>query len=120
MSPELPTQVQAQRPQQCSVNNAAGADADPLPAACEGNSFRDPNTENNIFCSSFYGFPQNQPCQAALELVNSPDHDPMLDTREFLAQNVPSQYIDMILERTPQYYPPDATEAGMYIQDLRS
>lgn len=111
IGPEIPAQVQAQRPQQCSIENADPA-ADPAAAAtCEGTGFRDPAIKDNVYCDVFYGQPSAQSCNAALDLIGMEEKDPVEENREFLTQGVSPAYNGFELERTPQYYPPDATDA---------
>lgn len=107
IGPEIPAQIQARRPQQCSIDTAADAAA---AAACEGTEFRDPAIKDNVHCNAFYGQPSSQSCDAAIRLIGV-DKDPIEENREFLGQGVPPDYNGFELERTPQYFPPDATHA---------
>ncbi|KAI4237333.1 MAG: hypothetical protein LQ349_001917, partial [Xanthoria aureola] len=119
IGPETPAQVQAQRPQVCSnedvdpaVDPAAPAAAPAAAALCEGTGFfRNPLLDTNVHCSAFYGQPSAQSCKAALDLIAQEDKEPIAENREFLAQGVPPDYNGFELERVPQYYPPDASDA---------
>ncbi|KAL8899967.1 MAG: hypothetical protein Q9207_005928 [Kuettlingeria erythrocarpa] len=117
IGPDTPLRVQAQRPQQCAIDSPTAVAADPAatatPAAtaCEGTEFRDPALKDNIYCDVFYGQPSIQSCNAAHGLIGTEEKGPTGETREFLAQGVPPAFNGFDLERTPQYYPPDAAAA---------
>ncbi|KAI4140938.1 MAG: hypothetical protein L6R39_005586 [Caloplaca ligustica] len=112
VGPEIPAQVQAQRPQRCTIDNAAGVAAGPAgAAACEGTDFRDPAIKDNVYCDLFYGQPSVESCNAAHQLIGMEEKEPIDESREFLVQGVPPSFNGFKLERTPQYYPPDATGA---------
>ena len=113
IGPELPAQVQAQRPQQCSSSSSdASVAADPAAvASCAGTEFRDPAIQDNVHCNVFYGQPSVQSCDAAHRLIATEEKDPIFESREFLGHGVPPIYNGFELERTPQYYPEGATAA---------
>ncbi|KAL8855935.1 MAG: hypothetical protein Q9178_007449 [Gyalolechia marmorata] len=116
IGPELPAQVQAQRPQQCSSSSSSDGGAvvaaDPAAtASCAGTEFRDPAIQDNVHCNVFYGQPSVQSCDAAHRLIATEVKDPIFENREFLGQGVPPFYNGFELERTPQYYPEGATAA---------
>ena len=111
LGPGLPMEIQTQRPQQCGTSVASSGDeaVDQPAAACD---YRDPNTEDNIYCSEFYGSPSQQACSTAQDLLDSDEHEPVTDPREFLSQSVNPVFSGSTLERTPQHYPPDAQLGG--------
>ena len=109
IGPELPAQVQAQRPQQCSSDTAVVAAGPAAATTCEGTEFRDPANQDKVYCNVFYGQPSFQSCDAAHQLIATEEKDPIFENREFLVQGVPPDYDGFELERTPQYYPEGAT-----------
>ncbi|KAL8924953.1 MAG: hypothetical protein Q9208_003836 [Pyrenodesmia sp. 3 TL-2023] len=111
LGPDTPTQVQAQRPERCSTDEADPAPDPAATATCEGFQFRNPIRQDNIRCDLFYGQPSAQSCDAAHALIGTEEKDPVEESREFLTQEVSPAYNGFKLERTPQYYPTDATAA---------